>query len=183
MYCSSCNSYNDDSNRFCANCGAPLHKQPEQPNSGVWEAPTQQNEQPEQPFQPPYQQPAQQPYQAAPAEQTKPITVATPVVAIILNIVFFNIIGLVLAVLSLVNYNNYSSEKLRGGFELAETYKHKSKTFAAIADVLAILTLLLFIALIVAAVVFGVLSLSGGGAPEINFDSGSFPQDFFGIIG
>ena len=27
MYCSNCNQYNDDQNRFCAFCGAPLQKQ------------------------------------------------------------------------------------------------------------------------------------------------------------
>lgn len=184
MYCPSCNSYNDDSSRFCANCGAPLQKQQaEQPNTGSWEAPQQpQPQQPEQPYQQSYQQPYQAPYPPSAAEPTKPLTMTTPVVAIILNVVFFNIIGLILAVLSLVNYNNYSNEKLRGGIELAETYKRKSKTLATVADVLAILTLLFFVALIIAAVVFGVLSLSGG-APEIRIDGYNFPQDFFGMIG
>ena len=193
MYCPSCNSYNDDSSRFCANCGAPLVKQQtEQPNTGSFEAPPQGGYAPQQPYQapeqqgyqPPYQQTGCQPtYAAPPAEPTKPITMATPVVAIILNVVFFNIVGLILAVLSLVNFNNYSSEKLRGGFELAETYKRKSKTLATAADVLAILFILLIVAVVVAAVVFGVLSLSGSGAPEIRIEDYNLPQDFFGMIG
>ena len=176
MYCPSCNSYNDDANRFCASCGAPLQKQQaEQPDAGSWEAPQQNSYS--------YQQPYQPPYSSSLAEPTKPITMATPVVALILNVVFFNLIGLVLGILSLVNFNNYTSEKNRGSIELAETYKHKSKTFATIADVLGILTLVFVVAMIVAAVVFGVLSLSGGGAPEIHFDGNNIPQDFFGMIG
>ena len=184
MYCPSCNSYNDDNSRFCSNCGAPLQRpQPEQPTAGAYEAPQQQGS-----YTPPqndyaYQQPYQQTYQTPLAEPTKPLTMTTPVVSIILNVVFFNIIGLIFAVLSLINYNNYSSEKLRGAIELAETYKRKSRTYSKVAIVFAVLTILLCIGIVVAAVVFGVLSLSSGGAPEFNFDSGAFPQDFFGMIG
>ena len=188
MYCPSCNSYNDDNSRFCSNCGAPLQRpQPEQPAAGAYEAPPQQGS-----YTPPqsdygYQQPYHQTYQPtypADAEPTKPITIATPVVAIILNIVFFNVIGLVLAVLSLVNYNNYTNEKNRGGFELAETYKRKAKTFATIADVLAIVWIVLLAALVVAAIVFGLVSVSGnGGVVDFNYYGGDFPSDIFGMIG
>lgn len=186
MYCPSCNSYNDDSNRFCSSCGAPLQKQQtEQPNSGGWEAPSQQKEPPyQQPYQQSYQQPYQAPYSAAPAEQTKPITIATPVVAIILNVVFFNIIGLVLAVLSLVNFNNYTNEKNRGSFDLAETYKRKAKTFATVADVLAVIGLILIVLAVVAVFVFGLISVSGnGGVVDFNFNGSELPPDFFGMIG
>ncbi|MBR3094952.1 MAG: hypothetical protein IKH12_05125, partial [Clostridia bacterium] len=93
------------------------------------------------------------------------------------------IIGLIFAVLSLVNYNNYTSELHRGGIELAETYKRKSRTYSTVAIVFGVITILCIVAVVAAAVVFGVLSLSGGGAPEINFDSSMFPQDFFGMIG
>lgn len=190
MYCSSCNSYNDDSSRFCSNCGAPLQKQQaEQPDAGSWQAPPQGDYAPQQSdYAPPqnaytYQQPYQPTYQAPAGEPTKPLTMTTPVVSIILNVVFFNIIGLIFAVLSLINFNNYSSEKLRGAIELAETYKRKSRTYSKVAIVFAVLTFLFCIGIVVAAVVFGVLSLSSGGAPEFNFDSSAFPQDFFGMIG
>lgn len=183
MYCSSCNSYNDDSSRFCSNCGAPLQKQQaEQPDAGSWQAPPQGEYAPQQNAYT-YQQPYQPTYQAPAGEPTKPLTMTTPVVSIILNVVFFNIIGLIFAVLSLINFNNYSSEKLRGAIELAETYKRKSRTYSKVAIVFAVLTFLFCIGIVVAAVVFGVLSLSSGGAPEFNFDSGAFPQDFFGMIG
>ncbi len=183
MYCPSCNSYNDDSNRFCSNCGAPLQKQQtEQPDTGTWQAPEQGSYAPQQNAYA-YQQPYQPPYQAPQAEPTKPLTMTTSVVAIILNVVFFNIIGLIFAVLSLVNFNNYTSELNRGGIDLAETYKRKSRTYSKVAIVFGVLTVLCGIALVAAAIVFGVISLSGGGAPEINFDSSMFPQDFFGMIG
>jgi len=191
MYCPSCNSYNDDNNRFCASCGAPLHKQQtEQPEAGSWE-PQQTGDYQQsyaQSYQQSYQQPYQQPYQGAYqpgyaplAEPTKPVTSTRPIVALILNIVFFNFIGLIFAVLSFVNYNNYTSERNRGGIELAEAYKRKCKTYATVADVLAILTLLFILAAIAAAVIFGLVSVSGG-APDLPFDPGNLPQDFFGMI-
>ena len=138
MYCSNCNQYNDDRNRFCAFCGAPLQKQQtETPNAGSYQAqqpqsfgaPDEGSYQAQQNYQQP-QQTYQQPWQPPQNELTKPITMATPVVSLILNIVFFNPVGLILAVLSLLNFNNYTSEKNRGAMENAETYKHKSKTFA-----------------------------------------------------
>ena len=180
MYCPSCNSYNDDNSRFCSNCGAPLQfqQQAEQPNPGAFEQQQQSSYNYQQPpYQPPYRQPAG-------AEPTKPITMATPVVAIILNIVFFNVIGLILAILSLVNFNNYTSELNRGGFELAETYKRKAKTFATIADVLAIVWIVLVAIAVVAFIVFGLVSVSGnGGVVDFNFNGSELPPDFFGMIG
>lgn len=180
MYCPSCNSYNDDNSRFCSNCGAPLQyqQQTEQPNPGVFEQQQQTGYSYQQPpYQPPYQQPTG-------AELTKPITIATPVVAIILNIVFFNVIGLILAVLSLVNFNNYTSELNRGGYDLAETYKHKAKTFATIADILAIVWIVLVAIAVIAFIVFGIVSVSGnGGVVDFNFNGSELPPDFFGMIG
>ena len=169
MYCSNCNQYNDDRNRFCAFCGAPLQKQQtETPNAGSYQA-----QQPQQSYQQPWQPPQN--------ELTKPITMATPVVSLILNIVFFNPVGLILAVLSLLNFNNYTSEKNRGAMENAETYKHKSKTFAVIANVLAVLTFILLVAAVVAIVVFGVLR-TGNGAVEFNYNGSDLPPEFFNMI-
>ena len=183
MYCPSCNSYNDDASRFCSNCGAPLQKQQaDRPEAGAWQAQAQGEYAPQENAYA-YQQPYQPTYAVPPAEPTKPLTMTTPVVAIILNVVFFNIIGLIFAVLSLVNYNNYTSELHRGGIDLAETYKRKSRTCSKVAIVLAVITILCIVAVVAAAVVFGVLSLSGGGAPEIRIDGYNFPQDFFGMIG
>ncbi|MBQ6092150.1 MAG: hypothetical protein IJL00_00570, partial [Clostridia bacterium] len=61
--------------------------------------------------------------------------------------------------------------------------KRKSRTCSKVAIVLAVITILCIVAVVAAAVVFGVLSLSGGGAPEIRIDGYNFPQDFFGMIG
>ena len=186
MYCSNCNQYNDDQNRFCAFCGAPLQKQQtEAPNTGSYQAqqpqsfgaPDEGSYQAQQNYQQP-QQTYQQPWQPPQNELTKPITMATPVVSLILNIVFFNPVGLILAVLSLLNFNNYTSEKNRGAVENAETYKHKSKTFAVIANVLAVLTFVLLVVAIVAIVVFGVLR-AGNGAVEFNFNGSELPPEFF----
>ena len=184
MYCPNCNQYNDDRSRFCSFCGAPMQAQPpEGANSGSFEQPisgpdagTYQPQQPQQPYQQPYQTPFQPPVN----ELTKPITMATPVVSLILNIVFFNVVGLILAVLSLVNFNNYTSEKNRGALENAENYKHKSKTFAVIANVLAVLTFVLLVVAIVAIVVFGVLH-AGNGAVEFNFNGSELPPEFFSM--
>ena len=136
MYCPNCNQYNDDQNRFCAFCGTPLQKQQtEMPNTGSYQsqqpqsfgAPDEGSYQPQQSYQQPqqgYEQPQapyQQTWQPPQSELTKPISMATPVVSLILNIVFFNPVGLILAVLSLLNFNNYTSEKNRGAMENAET--------------------------------------------------------------
>ena len=196
MYCPNCNQYNDDQNRFCAFCGTPLQKQQtEMPNTGSYQsqqpqsfgAPDEGSYQPQQSYQQPqqgYEQPQapyQQTWQPPQSELTKPISMATPVVSLILNIVFFNPVGLILAVLSLLNFNNYTSEKNRGAMENAETYKRKAKTFAVVANVLAVLTFILLVAGIVAIVVFGVLR-NGNGAVEFNYNGSDLPPEFFNMI-
>ena len=187
MYCPNCNQYNDDQNRFCAFCGTPLQKQQAAAADAgsfqgqSYQAPDAGSYQSQQSYQQP-QSSYQQAWQPPQSELTKPITMATPVVSLILNIVFFNPVGLILAVLSLLNFNNYTSEKNRGALENAETYKRKSKTFAVVANVLAVLTFVLLVAGIVAIVVFGVLR-TGNGAVEFSFNGSELPPEFFGMIG
>ena len=74
MYCSNCNQYNDDQNRFCAFCGAPLQKQQtEAPNTGSYQAqqpqsfgaPDEGSYQAQQNYQQPQQNFGQQQYQQA----------------------------------------------------------------------------------------------------------------------
>ena len=178
MYCPNCNQFNDDRNSFCAFCGAPLRtRQNEAPDSGSYTPP----------FGAPdsgsYQPPVQPPYQPPVNELTKPITAATPAVAMILSILCFNVIGLVFAVLSLVNFNNYISEKNRGALDNAETYKRKAKTFAIIADVVTAVIFVLRCIILAGIVALFVLNYGGSGPVEIPFDFNGMPQDFFGMIG
>ncbi len=79
MYCPQCGSANDDTARFCSNCGMDLAKYKEQwqdsgqqaaeDTGGTYEEPGQQTPAYDQPpyySQPPYQQQYQQPYQPPP---------------------------------------------------------------------------------------------------------------------
>lgn len=71
-------------------------------------------------------------------ELTAPLNNGTAVVSLILNIAFFNILGLVFAILSLINYNNYESAVRAMNFTLAESYKGYAKKYSKIAIVIAV---------------------------------------------
>ena len=57
-------------------------------------------------------------------EQTSPLNNSTAIISLIMNIVIFNIVGLIFAILSLVNYNDYEAALRTGNFLLAENRKN-----------------------------------------------------------
>ena len=65
------------------------------------------------------------------------------IVAIVLNIVVFNIIGLIFAILSLTNYNDYESALRAGNLALSEQLKAKSKKYSKVAIILCIVVAVL----------------------------------------
>ena len=54
-----------------------------------------------------------------------------------MNIVIFNIVGLIFAILSLVNYNDYEAALRTGNFLLAENRKNASKRYSKAAFIVA----------------------------------------------
>lgn len=155
MYCKNCNSYNAENSRFCNNCGALLeaqasnaageHSSNEQPgmtgaNETQYSAPPHNGE--NQYNAPSYgnggygSAPYSQPYGTL--QDNEPFKNTNSIIAIILNVVIFNIIGLVLAILSLTNFNDYESALRQGNFQLAQSYKDKSKKYSKIAIILSI---------------------------------------------
>lgn len=158
MYCKNCNSYNDDNSRFCCQCGAQL------------EVPAASSPQSEQTYAAPqngapqYSQPN---YYAPQGEPTPSLNNTMAIVSIVINIVFFNVIGLIFAILSLTNYNSYESALRAGNIALAEQFKAKSKKFSKVAIVLVIvMTVLAFISGIALVIVLAVT-----GAQTVDFSS------------
>lgn len=144
MYCKNCNTYNDDNSRFCSNCGAeldapaaqtapPAPEQYAQPENQGYENPySQQQYSHSQYGSAQYSQPGYNAPASVPFSNTKAI------VAIVLNIVIFNVIGLIFAILSLTNYNSYESAFRAGNIPLAEQLKAKSQKYSKIAIILCI---------------------------------------------
>ena len=166
MYCKNCNAYNPDDSRFCSNCGAALEEQrgesigSGQPHStNVYNEPYSSNQ---------YTAPGySQPY--SPLQDEAPFKNTNAIIAIILNVVFFNVIGLVLAILSLTNFNDYESALRQGNFPLAQTYKDKSKKYSKIAIILSIVIGEIEILCIIGWVVFMIFVVTREG--------GDFPTD------
>ena len=67
-----------------------------------------------------------------------PFSNTKAIIAIVLNIVIFNVIGLIFAILSLTNYNSYESAFRAGNIPLAEQLKAKSQKYSKIAIILCI---------------------------------------------
>ena len=180
MYCKNCNAFNEEGSRFCSSSGAPLTA-PEQ------QTPLQGQYTPPQGAQPNYQQPC---YGAQPPmEPTRPLTIALPIVALILSILSANIIGILLGAFALVNFNRYTDAVRVGDFALAEVLKGKSRRLATAAIVVTVvLFVLAVIAALVGAVFFGfrVLENGGVGSPlvEFNYDGGisTSPFDIPGML-
>ena len=70
-------------------------------------------------------------------ELTPPLNNSTAIISLIVNIVFFNILGIVFAILSLINYNNYEDAVRARNFTLAESYKSSAKKYSKIAIIVA----------------------------------------------
>lgn len=199
MYCKNCNTYNDDNSRFCSNCGAELDaptaqatpSEPEQytqpENQGYenqysqqpYSQPQQQYSQPQQHSQPQYgSAPYSQPGYNAPA--SVPFSNTKAIVAIVLNIVVFNVIGLIFAILSLTNYNSYESAFRAGNLTLAEQFKAKSQKYSKIAIILCIVLavigviagIIAFISVFIFAADHGVSTLD----PDVFYEYSMLPE-------
>ncbi|MDD7293246.1 MAG: zinc ribbon domain-containing protein [Clostridiaceae bacterium] len=70
-------------------------------------------------------------------ELTPPLNNSTAIISLIVNIVIFNIIGLIFAILSLVSYNDYETALRTGNFLLAENRKNASKRYSKISFIVA----------------------------------------------
>lgn len=150
MYCKNCNAYNDDNSRFCCQCGAQLEKSEGNDYSAPQGAEengfkNQYSAEPRQDFysseqdqgcsQPQYSQPN---YGVPMNEPTAPLNNTMAIISIVINVVVFNIIGLIFAILSLTNYNSYEEALRARNFALSEEYKIKSKKYSKISIAVAI---------------------------------------------
>ena len=170
MYCKHCNAQNADDERFCSSCGAPLNEpaqQQETPLQGQYTPPQGQYTQP----------PYQQPYYGAPGsmEPTKPLTIALPIVALILGILSADIIGILLGAFALVNFNRYTDALRMGDIGSAEMYKAKSRRLATIGIIVTVVLFVLgIIVLIAGGVLLGVSFVENGGidSPLVEFNYG-----------
>ena len=160
MNCKYCNTYNPDGNRFCSNCGAPLEAREENARAeSPFDGERRQNAESGQFGENPpfvgntYEAPGySQPY--SPLQGEKQLKNTGPIISIILNIVFFNIIGLIFAILSLTNFNDYESALRHGNFGLAKDHGEKSKRYSRIANIFAIVCAVISVLSIIAVFVF-----------------------------
>ncbi len=168
MYCKNCNAFNEDGNRFCASCGAPLNAEPQRPA----EPPLQGQYVPPQGA---YQQPF---YGAQPSgELSRPLSIALPVIALIVGILTVNLIGILLGAFALVNFNRYTDAVRAGDFAAAETFKGKSRRLAVAGIVVTVvLTLIMIVFLVAGVAIFGFRVVENGGidAPLVQFNGDSF---------
>ena len=181
MYCKNCNAFNEDGSRFCSTCGAPLSEpaaEPQTPLQGQYTPPRG------------AYQPPQYAYGAQmQGEPTRALSIALPIVALILGLISADIIGIVLGAFALVNFNRYTEALRMGDFGSAELYKSKSRRLSVAAIVVTvILFVLAVIAVIVAAVFFGFTVVENGGidSPLVEFNYGGFttaPFDVPAMIG
>ena len=82
-------------------------------------------------------------------ELTPPLNNSTAIISLIMNIVIFNIVGLIFAILSLVNYNDYEAALRTGNFLLAENRKNASKRYSKAAFIAAGIILVIGIVAVV----------------------------------
>ncbi|MDO4380600.1 MAG: zinc ribbon domain-containing protein [Clostridia bacterium] len=188
MYCKNCNAYNDDNSRFCCQCGAQLEKSEGNDYSAPQGAEEngfkdQYSAEPRQDYssaeqnqsysRPQYSQPN---YGAPMNEPTAPLSNTMAIVSIVINIVVFNVIGLIFAILSLTNYNSYESALRARNYALSEQFKAKSKKYSKVSIILAIvMAVLAFVAGILA---FAGVFVIGSRAVESGSYTETFPFDF-----
>lgn len=70
-------------------------------------------------------------------EPTAPINNSSAIISLIVNVIIFNVVGLIFSILSLVNYNDYEAAIRAGNFLLAESKKNASKKYSKIAFIIA----------------------------------------------
>ena len=174
MYCKNCNSYNDDNSRFCCQCGAQLEPAVSSEQSGQEYAAPQNNSGYADQYssaRADYSNPQYaQPNYGTQTEPTAPLNNTMAIVSIVINIVIFNVLGLIFAILSLTNYNSYESALRAGNFTLSEQLKARSKKYSKVAIIIAIVMAVL--AVIAGIVAFVAFFLSAGGI------SGGFDDPF-----
>ena len=136
MYCKNCKVYNEDGSKECFACGRPLESDI---NEDVNEKKT-------------VQKPSV-------PQQYSPLFVeyssTRPVVSIVLSFLNFNIIGVVLSILSLVKYNKYIRLLLQGEQEKAEAFGKSSKKLSKAALIITILLMIIRPIILVAGVLVG----------------------------
>ncbi len=110
-----------------------------------------------------------EPQQGPCGEQTAPINNSSAIISLIVNIAIFNIVGLIFAILSLMNYNNYEAAIRVCNFPLAENYKNASKKYSKIALIFA--GLLFAAEIVVVIIVFICTSILSVGVLNNVFDS------------
>lgn len=167
MICKNCNSYNSENSRFCNNCGAALDAGEQQTGN---ENPVAEQQYSGNQYSRPYNENRygepgySQPY--PPMQDEMPLRNTNAIIAIILNVVIFNVLGLVFAVLSLTNYNDYEAAMMSSNYAFAQTYKEKSKRYSKIAIIISIGTAVLAVLAVICWLVFMGFLIFNGDAEE-----------------
>lgn len=133
MYCKNCKVYNEDGAKECFACGRPLETEPgesaaKNENSAVSSGGS-----------PIYMQ----------------YSSTRPVVSVVLSFLNFNIIGVILSIVSLVRYNKYVKLLLQGEQEKAEQFGKSSKKLSKAALIITVLLMIIRPIVLVAVVLVG----------------------------
>ena len=194
MTCPKCGSYVNENSKFCSQCGAVI-EETEKPNENNYYSQdtsenyqngytygngNYQNANPSS-YDNGYGNSGAYGFNQPSGELTAHLNSTFSIVVLIINIVFFNLIGVILSVLSLSNYNNYENELRNRNFSAAEVFKTKSKRYAKIALILEIIFVILSAIAIVAIAVFGFLRVLESEPDIIPFDE-IFSEEFMAVI-
>lgn len=162
MNCPKCGSYVNENSKFCSQCGAEIGAAEKPNESNYYSQETSENFQNGYTYgDGNYQSTNQPPYHNGygfnqpSGELTAHLNSTFSIIVLIVNVVFFNLIGVILSVLSLSNYNNYENELRNRNFHEAEVFKMKSKRYAKIALVLEIIFIILSVIAIAGIAVLG----------------------------
>lgn len=120
MYCTNCQTENESGAQICANCGKPL---------------------------------TEESIPAAPEKQEKEISnrlpvinkeysSTKPIVSVVLAFLNFNVLGIILSILSLSKYNKYERALFCGDYEQAQAYAKSSKKLSSAAIAITIILMI-----------------------------------------
>ncbi|MGN1418703.1 MAG: hypothetical protein ACI4W6_05185, partial [Acutalibacteraceae bacterium] len=139
MYCPNCHVYNDEKETVCFACGTPL-VQEEQPKNDFEQKPV--------------------------LNINKDYSSTTPIVSVVLSFFVFNIIGIILSVLSLSKYNKYEQALFAGDIQKAQMLAKSSKKLAKAAIVITVLIMIIRPILLVSFLLVGAdtIGLVGDGS-------------------